>query len=245
MARRPLFDPVLPFPLRLSRRSIELYLECPRCYYLEARLGIKRPSIPSFTLNKAVDTLLKREFDSYRKRGKPHPFLLQNGVDAVPYPGSEIDEWRSVQKGIRVFLPEYNVALNGAPDEVLQTSDGRLIVVDYKSTAKKPDKTGMDLAGMYAEAYARQLSFYTFLLKKNGYRVSKEGYLLIENANTVSRKGFRSQLTFARHLVPIRINMAWIEPRVAEIYQVVSEKDAPPSSDRCEYCAFVHKCLVL
>lgn len=48
-----------PFPL--SRTKVELFLDCPRCFYLDRCLGIARPSIPPFNLNSAVDALPKTE----------------------------------------------------------------------------------------------------------------------------------------------------------------------------------------
>ncbi|MGH7141346.1 MAG: PD-(D/E)XK nuclease family protein [Minisyncoccia bacterium] len=241
MRRRPLFDPALPFPLRLSRRSVELYLECPRCFYNEVRLGIKRPSIPAFTLNKTVDTLLKREFDRYRKARKTHPLFAQSAIDAIPYDGPEIDEWRSVQKGIRTFLSEQNIEVNGAPDEVLQLPDGSLAVVDFKATAKKPDKSGMELAGMYADSYIRQISFYTFLLKENDFAVAREGYLLIANAKTVSRRGFSATLSFMQHIVSIRIDMDWIIPCIDGMYSTASISSSPAPSSNCEHCFYAER----
>ncbi len=53
------------FPL--SRSKIDLFLQCPRCIYLDRKLGISQPSGAPFTLNNAVDVLLKKEFDTHRK----------------------------------------------------------------------------------------------------------------------------------------------------------------------------------
>jgi hypothetical protein len=57
------FDPFSREPFKVSRSKIDLFCECQRCSYLDLRLGVKRPSMPAFTLNNAVDELLKREFD--------------------------------------------------------------------------------------------------------------------------------------------------------------------------------------
>jgi hypothetical protein len=48
---------------KLSRSKIDLFLECPRCFYLDNKLGLKRPPGYPFALNSAVDLLLKKEFD--------------------------------------------------------------------------------------------------------------------------------------------------------------------------------------
>ena len=69
MAARKLFDPDSGKPFALSRSKVELYKDCPRCFYLDRRLGIARPAGFPFNLNSAVDALLKTEFDRYRKEG--------------------------------------------------------------------------------------------------------------------------------------------------------------------------------
>jgi len=66
--QKPLYNPASDKPFTLSRSKVEMFLKCPRCFYLEQRLGIKIPSGPSFALNSAVDCLLKKEFDLRRAK---------------------------------------------------------------------------------------------------------------------------------------------------------------------------------
>ena len=61
-----IYDPASKNPFKLSRSKIDLFLECPRCFYLHRRLGVGRPPGYPFTLNVAVDALLKKEFDIHR-----------------------------------------------------------------------------------------------------------------------------------------------------------------------------------
>ncbi|KKS42784.1 MAG: hypothetical protein UV06_C0006G0054, partial [Candidatus Collierbacteria bacterium GW2011_GWA2_42_17] len=42
---------------------------------MDVRLGISRPSTPPYTLNSAVDNLLKNEFDLLRKNGEAHELM--------------------------------------------------------------------------------------------------------------------------------------------------------------------------
>ena len=81
---RAAFDPSSRELFKVSRSKIDLFTECPRCAYLDMRLGVKRPSMPAFTLNNAVDELLKREFDTHRAKGSKHPLVEKYGLDAVP-----------------------------------------------------------------------------------------------------------------------------------------------------------------
>ena len=50
----------------LSRSKVELFLQCPRCFWLDAVAGVRQPPGFPFNLNSAVDHLLKNEFDRYR-----------------------------------------------------------------------------------------------------------------------------------------------------------------------------------
>lgn len=62
---RNLFDPKSDKPYKLSRTRLENFIRCPRCFYLDRRLGIDRPSMPGFTLNIAVDALLNKKCTRY------------------------------------------------------------------------------------------------------------------------------------------------------------------------------------
>src|SRR5262249_4129894 len=124
-------------PFKVSRSQIEAFVECPRCFWLNHRLGIRRPSSPPFTINMLVDRVLKKEFDIHRAAQTSHPIMLAHGLDAVPFRHPQIDEWRDNFVGMQ-FLDEYtNLNIAGAIDDIWQMrGTGRLIVVDYKATAK-------------------------------------------------------------------------------------------------------------
>jgi len=69
------YDPNSKQPFKLSRSKIDLFLECPRCFYLDRRLAVGRPRGFPFTLNSAVDHLLKKEFDAHRAKKAAHPLM--------------------------------------------------------------------------------------------------------------------------------------------------------------------------
>ena len=58
---------------KLSRLNIQNYLDCPLCFYIENIHGIKKPSGFPLTINMAVDSILKKEFDHYRENNNCHP----------------------------------------------------------------------------------------------------------------------------------------------------------------------------
>ena len=68
---RNIYSPGQDKPFKLSRSKVESFINCERCFYLDRRLGINQvPGFP-FNINSAVDKLLKREFDQYRKKAEP------------------------------------------------------------------------------------------------------------------------------------------------------------------------------
>src|SRR3990167_11342370 len=94
---------------KLSRSKIELFTQCPRCFWLDARLKIKRPSSPPFQINKAIDELLKKEFDVYRQKKKPHPWMAGNQIKAVPFPHDALSKWRHNFTGVVALPPPPNL----------------------------------------------------------------------------------------------------------------------------------------
>ena len=86
-----LFDPKSKSPFKLSRSRIEAFMNCPRCFYLDRRLGVGQPPSFPFTLNSAVDKLLKKEFDIHRANKTQHPLMKAYGIDAVPFQHKDMD----------------------------------------------------------------------------------------------------------------------------------------------------------
>ncbi len=95
-----MYDPKSSEPFRLSRGRIDLFLNCPRCFYFDRRLGIDRPPGYPFSLNSAVDKLLKKEFDIHRAMGTTHPLMKHYKIDAVPFAHEKIGKI----KGTPLFL---------------------------------------------------------------------------------------------------------------------------------------------
>lgn len=130
------YKPGQSAPYKISRSKIDLFMQCPRCFWLDVRLKITRPSSPPFQINKAIDELFKKEFDSYRAKGEPHPIMLDNKVKALPMQHEKLDEWRYNFKGVTTLHEPTNLHVFGAIDDIWVDDDGETVVVDYKATAK-------------------------------------------------------------------------------------------------------------
>lgn len=221
---------------RLSRSKIELFMECPRCFYLDNKLGTSRPRGPAFTLNVAVDALLKKEFDVHRAAGEPHPLMTRYKIDAIPFSHDKLDLWRANFDGVEYHDEATGFVISGALDDVWVNPKGELIVVDYKATSKSGTiDTLADSA--WEEQYRRQMGVYQWLLHKNGFTVSPTGYFVYANATT-DRAAFDAQLEFEVTVVPCEGETAWIDETLPKIKACLDSDDIPAVGTGCEFCAY-------
>lgn len=229
------YEPGSKTPFTISRSKIDLFAECPRCFYLDQRLGIKRPDSFPFTLNAAVDLLLKKEFDIHRAKQTTHPLLKQYGVDAVPLSHAELDAWRdSLRRGVQYLHPETNFLVRGGIDDVWVNPEGELIVVDYKATSKDAEVT---LDAEWQDGYKRQVEVYQWLFRKNGFKVSSTAYFVYANGKR-DREAFDGKLDFDVKLIPYEGNDGWIEETLHNIKTCLDKNVIPRSNPRCDYCGY-------
>ena len=225
---------------RLSRSKIDFFIECPRCFYIDNKLGTKRPGFPSFNLNIAVDELFKKEFDVHRKNKTPHPVMLKYNVNAIPFTHKHMDTWRENFEGREYKDDETGMTISGAVDDIWVTPENKLIVVDYKSTSKNGSITELS-DSPWDQQYKRQLGVYKWLLEKNGFEVEDTGYLVYANASK-EEPGFDDKLVFETTLVPVSIEHEWIEPTLDKIKECLESNTFPSSGPQCEFCPYREAC---
>lgn len=233
---RGLYVPNSKEPFKLSRSKIDLFLECLRCFYYDRRLGVGRPPGFPFTLNKAVDTLLKQEFDIHRANGTRHPLMEKYGVDALPIPHEDLEKWRHNFTGVQYLHQPTNLLIFGAIDDLWQNSKGDFMVVDYKATAKDEEIT--ELNQDWQESYKRQMEVYQWLLRQNGYKVSDTGYFVYCNGRA-DAKAFDGKLEFDVTLIPYAGDDSWVEKSIFEIHQCLNGDKIPPANPGCDYCSYI------
>ena len=230
-----LYIPGAEEPFRLSRSRIDLFVSCPRCFYFDRRLGVDRPPGYPFSLNSAVDKLLKKEFDIHRANGTPHPLTEIYGIDAVPFSHEKIEEWRdSLRRGITYHHGKTNFIVTGGVDDVWVNPDGELIIVDYKATAKDKE---VSLDADWQIGYKRQMETYQWLFRKNGFKVSDTGYFVYCNGKT-DRKAFDGKLEFDIKVIPYTGDDSWIEQTLADIHKCLQAPKPPKASPECDYCIY-------
>jgi len=212
--------------IQLSPNSLNLFLECPHCFWLDKNLGIKRPPPYPYALNSAVDGLLKEEFDTYRAKNLPHPLLQDNNINAKLFPNQKLlNQWRNNFAGIRYFDQDLQATLFGAVDDVLEFEEGKIAPLDYKST-------GSSAAKVY-DRFQLQLDTYTFLMEKNGFKTTRKGYLAFYIVD--KSRGFIDRLPFRKEIMEIETNPSDIYSIFKDAVSCLKEATPPPHSQDCPF----------
>jgi len=234
---RNLYKPGDARPFKLSRSKIDLYVACPRCFYIDRRLGTGRPPGYPFSLNNAVDSLLKAEFDQHRAAATQHPLLESYGVDARPVAHDQLVVWRENFEGVQFLHEPSNLLITGAIDDLWIDSHNHYIVVDYKATAKTEPVTVLDKP--WQDGYKRQMDVYQWLLRRNGLPVSDIGYFVYCTGRP-DAESFDARLEFDVHLIPYMGNDEWVEPTIEKIHACLNADRIPEPEPDCDYCAYVN-----
>ena len=212
---------------KLSKSSIGLIKECPRCFWLTNHKIWKRPQGITMSLPSGMDRIIKVHFDKFRNKGELPPEICKNShcngmklFDDI----AKLNEWRNNFKGIRFSDKDGNV-LFGAVDDILVNKD-KMIVLDYK-TRGFPLKE--DTSGYYQD----QLDIYNFLLKKNNYKTEDYGFLLFYHPNKVLENG---EVLFNAELIKMKVSVENAEKLWKETLKCLNE-ECPEK--RCGWCVGV------
>jgi hypothetical protein len=226
---------------KISRSKFSNFLDCQRCFYLERVKGLKDPSMPGWALNSAVDELLKKEFDHYRKLQKPHPFIVKNKLEFVPFQHEKIDYWRDALRGGISFLDENtNLEIHGGVDDIwLDKDKEELIIVDYKAQSKEGAiETEEYLENKYHQGYKVQMDIYVYILRQMKFKVSDIAYFLVCNGLKTPDK-FDATLHFNLKLVPYKTDISWVKNKIIEMKKVLEAKEVPELNKYCEKCLYL------
>jgi hypothetical protein len=220
---------------KISRSKIDLFIECSRCFYLDVVKGIKRPKSLPLTLNNAVDTLLKNEFDYYRARGTQHPIQKKFGLNVFPSNHPMIDKWRqALHHGVIYKDEELDLHIFGGIDDLWENEMGEYFVVDYKATAKS---TPVIELPEWANGYKRQMEVYQWLLRKNGLKVSDTAFFVYATADN-NAPDFGEKLSFSTNIIAYEGDDSWVGSILNEIHKMINEETEPSINEECEYCRF-------
>ncbi len=214
----------------LSPSTLSLFEECPRCFWLHFRMGIKRPDSLFSSLPSGMDKLIKSYFDGFRKRKELPPELAQLNEVALYQNKDMLKIWRNNFKGIRWTDNKGNM-LKGAVDEIL-VHNNKLIVLDFKTR-------GFPLKQDTHEHYRTQLNIYNLLLRKNGFQTEDYSYLLFFYPMSVKGQGY---VRFELVLIKLTVNTEQAELLFNRAIECL-EGSIPEASEDCDYCKYTSKLL--
>jgi len=232
--KKYLFDPSSKDSFKLSRSGLELFIKCPRCFYLDKVFGIAQPPGYPFTLNSAVDTLLKKEFDIHRAKKTTHPLMEKYKIDAVPLAHKDLNNWRENFVGVQFLHKRTNLLITGAVDDIWVDKNENLMVVDYKATSTERET---DTTEEKWDSYFRQMEIYQWLLRQNGFKVSSTGYFVYCNGRK-DREAFDGKLEFDIEIVSHEGNGDWIEKTIVGAKKCLMEEKMPDSTEDCDFCKY-------
>lgn len=216
-------------PYKLSPSTLNLFLECPRCFWLDKVKGIKRPRGIFPSLPGGMDSIIKAYFDKYRQSGNLPPEISGRVAGSLFSDITLLGRWRSWKTtNLRYEDKLLNASLSGALDDCL-VEDSYYIPLDYKTR-------GSQLKEDPRKYYQTQLDCYCLMLEASGYKTKGLAYLAyywpIEE-----REGGIVQF----HVEPIRIET---KPNSAKniFTNAVNllRSNIPPASQTCEYCNLVN-----
>lgn len=218
--------------IKLSPSSLNLFLECPRCFYLQIIKKIKRPEGPFPSLPRGMDKILKEHFDRFMEKGELPPELKHeeciNGCTL--FNNKELLQiWRNNLKGLEYIDEKSGVLLHGAIDNIL-VKDNKFIILDYKTR-------GYQLKEDTHEYYQIQMDIYNFLLRENGYETEDYTYLLFYYPNTITENG---EVIFYTKLVKIKTSAENGKKIFLEAIDLLEGK-MPEASENCEFCKWHDK----
>jgi hypothetical protein len=235
---RNLYDPLSRKPYAISRAGIELFQKCPRCFYLNKRLGTATPPAYPYSLNTAVDILLKKEFDLFRRLAVPHPTATYFGINCIPFAHKDLETWRNALRGgIKHLHGPTNLIIKGAVDDIWIDAKDQLHIVDYKSTSKTGE---VNIDADWQASYRRQVEVYQWLFRRNGFMVSDVAYFVYANADP-GKPAFESKLEFNTKIIAYEGDDSWVEDTIIQLHKCLLAPDLPEPAHDCDYCAYFNQ----
>ena len=238
--KRNIYIPGSGEPHPLSRSRIEAFFGCPLDAFLKIRHGVKDPPSFPFTLNLRVDLNLKSQLDCARATSQVPPVSKEVGLNLSLFVHENIKEWQNNWKGIRYLHPETNLEVYDAIDEVAVSSTGELVLMDFKATSTK---SGLNLNDLWRVPIRRQLDIYSWLFRKNGFKVANESLVIFLNAKDGNFSG--NTLEFDAKLIRLQIDTSWVEDKLKEIHAILNSESPPQPTPGCALCQHRQEALEL
>lgn len=199
---------------KLSPSNLNLFEDCPRCFWLRMVKKIKRPSGPMSSIPIKMDSIIKHYFDRYRELNQLPPMIDGKipGHLAVDMP-----------KTLKHQL-DNGITLWGRPDDYLELNDGSILALDHKTKSKAPEDVH--------SSYQLQLDVYSFLLKNLGYKTIDKAFLIYYCPDECD---LHDGMPFNCTVIEVKTNPARTRRLVEKAFTILNS-EIPESHENCEYC---------
>jgi len=206
--------------IRLSPSSLNLLLECPRCFWLYVNKGIERPRIPVATITTGLDRIIKDYFNFYRTKNILPP-ILEGKLKATLISSLPKRGWLEY-----VDLKE-DAKLGGYLDECLKFSDDYYAALDHKTRGLAPEEIH--------QSYQLQMDVYTFLLEENGFPTRRVAYIVYYIPKVIDKD---SNFHFDIHLKEIKTDPLFAKRVFYEAIKII-KGPIPQLNDSCQFCKWI------
>jgi len=205
-----------------------LWMECPRCFYLQVVGTSRRPRAPFPKIFSVIDGQMKACFTGSRIELPDLP----GGV--VGYPDLWVESEPIVIPGRAT-----RCVLRGKLDNVITFDDRTYGVIDGKTCSTKDD---------HVPLYGRQLHAYAYCLehpapgKPRLLPVSRLGLLVFEPEGftypMAGAAAVEAALTGAMRWIAIPRDDAAFLAFLTEVLDLLERPDPPPPGPTCQYCKY-------
>jgi len=210
----------------LSPSSISLFMECPRCFWLEKNRGIKRPSSPFPSLPSGMDRVLKEHFDVHRGKNTPPEELEGRFKGRLFQDTIKLRDWQNNFRGLRYTDPKTGATLMGALDDLFVTESGKHAPLDFK-TRGFPRKEGTH------SYYQHQMDIYSFLLEKNGLTPADFAILIFYHPTGVNAS---HDVIFDPDPVRVAVDRGRGEKLFLGAVECMQSPEPPEPGKGCQWC---------
>ena len=215
--------------IKISPSGVSSLLECPRCLWLQINEDKKRPRGIYPSLPDGMDNVFKKYFDEYRARGEMPPEIDGKVAGRLFDDARLLHQWREFnfgRGGIRTEIPEYDMTVAGAIDDLVIAPDGAFVPFDFKTR-------GYPLKEDTHEHYRTQLDLYALLFERNGHEPADYGYLLFfwPRAYGMGMANFKTEL------IKMDISPSRGMSVLKKVHDIVTGPK-PERHERCEYCLY-------
>lgn len=211
--------------IKLSPSTLNLFLECPRCFWLHINKGIHRPRGIFPSLPGGMDGVIKDYYDGYR--GSLPPEIVGKVAGKLFSDKQVLTKWRNWRTGLEYTDEETGATLFGALDDCLVDGD-HYVPLDYKTRGSAPKE------GTSEGYYGNQLNCYTLLLKENNYPVNGFGYLVYYYPKAVKENGI---VQFDVYPVQLKTDAEVARKTFKDAVALLSGPE-PKKHSNCAYCSW-------